>query len=129
MRVLAILSILLVMPFATAITDLSLYSEAKFASQDEAPILVEWFHGSDDESQVEQLEQMDRDGEITLLHWRTGAEEEGGGLPDDDANARMMYHSFTQTPSVAIDGYHENISDIKPQMRQNEIPSTGQYNS
>lgn len=121
MRVLAILSILLVMPFATAITDLSLYSEAKFASQDEAPILVEWFHGSDDESQVEQLEQMDRDGEITLLHWRTGAEEEGGGLPDDDANARMMYHSFTQTPSVAIDGYPENISDIKPEMRQNEV--------
>jgi len=121
MRAFAILVALLLTPLAAAVSDLSVYSEAKYSSQSEAPILVEWFHGNDDESKVEGLAQMDRDGEITLLHWRTGAEEEGGGLPDDDANSRMMYHSFEQTPAVAIDGYPENISDIKPEIRQNEV--------
>jgi len=121
MRAFAILVALLLTPLAAAVSDLSVYSEAKYSSQSEAPILVEWFHGTDDESKVEELAQMDRDGEITLLHWRTGAEEEGGGLPDDDANSRMMYHSFEQTPAVAIDGYPENISDIKPEIRQNEV--------
>lgn len=121
MRAFAILVALLLTPLAAAVSDLSVYSEAKYSSQSDAPILVEWFHGTDDESKVEELAQMDRDGEITLLHWRTGAEEEGGGLPDDDANSRMMYHSFEQTPAVAIDGYPENISDIKPEIRQNEV--------
>ena len=121
MRAFAILVALLLTPLAAAVSDLSVYSEAKYSSQSEAPILVEWFHGADDESKVEELAKMDRDGEITLLHWRTGAEEEGGGLPDDDANSRMMYHSFEQTPAVAIDGYPENISDIKPEIRQNEV--------
>ena len=121
MRTFAILVALLLTPLAAAVSDLSVYSEAKYSSQSEAPILVEWCHGADDESKVEELAQMDRDGEITLLHWRTGAEEEGGGLPDDDANSRMMYHSFEQTPAVAIDGYPENISDIKPEIRQNEV--------
>ena len=121
MRAFAILVALLLTPLAAAVSDLSVYSEAKYSSQSEAPILVEWFHGADDESKVEELAQMDRDGEITLLHWRTGAEEEGGGLPDDDANSRMMYHSFEQTPAVAIDGYPENISDIKPEIRPNEV--------
>jgi len=121
MRAFAILVALLLTPLAAAVSDLSVYSEAKYSSQSEAPILVEWFHGNDDESKVEEIAQMDRDGEITLLHWRTGAEEEGGGLPDDDANSRMMYHSFEQTPAVAIDGYPENISDIKPEIRQNEV--------
>ena len=121
MRAFAILVALLLTPLAAAVSDLSVYSEAKYSSQSEAPILVEWFHGADDESKVEELAKMDRDGEITLLHWRTGAEEEGGGLPDDDANSRMMYHSFEQTPAVAIDGYPENISDIKPEIRPNEV--------
>jgi hypothetical protein len=121
MRAFAILVALLLTPLAAAVSDLSVYSEAKYSSQSDAPILVEWFHGTDDESKVEELAQMDRDGKITLLHWRTGAEEEGGGLPDDDANSRMMYHSFEQTPAVAIDGYPENISDIKPEIRQNEV--------
>ena len=121
MRAFAILVALLLTPLAAAISDLSIYSEAKYSSQDEAPVLVEWFHGADDESKVRELAEMDRDGEITLLHWRTGADEEGGGLPDDDANSRLMYHSFEQTPAVAIDGYPENISDIKPEIKQNEV--------
>ena len=121
MRAFAILVALLLSPLAAAISDLSIYSEAKYSSQSEAPILVEWFHGPDDESKAQELAEMDRNGEITLLHWRTGAEEEGGGLPDDDANSRMMYHGFNQTPSVAIDGYPENISDIKSEIRQNEV--------
>jgi len=121
MRAFAILVALLFIPISSAISDLSIYSQAQYESQDEAPILVEWFHGNNDENDVEELQQMDLDGEITLLHWRTGAEEEGGGLPDDDANARMMYHGFNQTPSVAIDGYPENISDIGPEIRQNEV--------
>lgn len=121
MRGFAILVALLLTPLAAAVSDLSIYSEAKYTSQSEAPILVEWFHGADDEKAVEELAQMDRDGEITLLHWRTGADEEGGGLPDDDANSRLMYHSFGETPAVAIDGYPENISDIKPEIRQNEV--------
>ena len=121
MRVFSFSVVLLMLPLASAISDLSIYSEAKFSSQDEAPILVEWFHGAGDESQVEDLRDMDRDGEITLLHWRTGADNEGGNLPSDDADARHMYHSFVTTPAVAIDGYPENISDIEPEIRQNEV--------
>ena len=121
MRVFALSVVLLMLPLASAISDLSIYSEAKFSSQDEAPILVEWFHGAGDESQVEDLRDMDRDGEITLLHWRTGADNEGGNLPSDDADARHMYHSFVTTPAVAVDGYPENISDIEPEIRQNEV--------
>ena len=33
---------------ATAISDLSIYSEGKYSSQNDAPILVEWFHGEGD---------------------------------------------------------------------------------
>lgn len=121
MRVFAFIVVLLMLPLASAISDLSIYSEAEFSSQDEAPILVEWFHGAGDESQVEDLRELDRDGEITLLHWRTGADSEGGNLPSDDADARHMYHSFVTTPAVAVDGYPENISDIKPEIRQNEV--------
>ena len=121
MRVFAFIVVLLILPLASAISDLSIYSEAEFSSQDEAPILVEWFHGADDESQVEDLRKLDRDGEITLLHWRTGADNEGGNLPSDDADARHMYHSFLTTPAVAVDGYPENISAIEPEVRQNEI--------
>lgn len=121
MRVFAFIVVLLMLPLASAISDLSIYSEAEFSSQDEAPILVEWFHGAGDESQVEDLKELDRDGEITLLHWRTGADSEGGNLPSDDADARHMYHSFVTTPAVAVDGYPENISDIEPEIRQNEV--------
>ncbi|MBJ62136.1 MAG: hypothetical protein CMB57_02680 [Euryarchaeota archaeon] len=121
MRVFAFIVVLLMLPLASAISDLSIYSEAEFSSQDEAPILVEWFHGVDDESQVEDLRKLDRDGEITLLHWRTGADNEGGNLPSDDADARHMYHSFLTTPAVAVDGYPENISDFEPEVRQNEV--------
>ena len=121
MRTFLIFVVFLMMPLATATSDLTIYSEAKYQSQSEAPILVEWFHGNGDEAKMKELSKMDSNEEITLLHWRTGAEEEGGGLPDDDANSRMMFHSFNQTPSVAIDGYPENISDIKPEIKQNEI--------
>ena len=121
MRVFAFIVVLLLLPLASAISDLSIYSEAEFSSQDEAPILVEWFHGAGDERQVEDLRELDRDGEITLLHWRTGADSEGGNLPSDDADARHMYHSFVTTPAVAVDGYPENISDIEPEIRQNEV--------
>ena len=121
MRFFAFTVVLLMLPLASAISDLSIYSEAEFSSQDEAPILVEWFHGAGDESQVEELRDLDRDGEITLLHWRTGADNEGGNLPSDDADARHMYHSFATTPAVAVDGYPENISDIEPEIRQNEV--------
>ena len=121
MRIFAFFMALLMLPLASAISDLSIYSEAEFSSQDEAPILVEWFHGAGDESQVKKLRDLDRDGEITLLHWRTGADNEGGNLPSDDADARHMYHSFATTPAVAVDGYPENISDIEPEIRQNEV--------
>ena len=121
MRVFAIFVALLFLPLATAVSDLSIYSEGHYENQSDAPILVEWFHGTDDEEQLEKLVEMDRDGEITLLHWRTGADEEDGGLPEDDADARMMYHSFNQTPAAAIDGYPENISDIGPEVRTNEV--------
>ena len=63
MRAFAILVVLLLTPLAAAVSDLSIYSEAKYSSQDEAPILVEWFHGTDDENKVEELAKMDRDVE------------------------------------------------------------------
>ena len=121
MRFFAFLVLLLMLPTASAISDLSIYSEAKFSSQDEAPVLIEWFHGAGDESQVEDLKEMDGNDEITLLHWRTGAANDGGNLPSDDADARHMYHSFVTTPAVAVNGYPENITDIEPEIRQNEI--------
>ena len=122
MRAFAIFVALLLAPLATAaLSDLTIYAEGHYESQDEAPILVEWFHGNDDETKVTELAEMDRNGEITLLHWRTGAEEESGGLPDDDAKSRLMYHNITETPSVAIDGYPENISDIAPKVNSNEV--------
>ena len=122
MRAFAIFVALLLAPLATAaLSDLTIYAEGHYESQDEAPILVEWFHGSDDETKVTELAEMDRNGEITLLHWRTGAEGESGGLPDDDAKSRLMYHNITETPSVAIDGYPENISDIAPKVNSNEV--------
>lgn len=121
MRVFAFFIVLLMLPLASAISDLSVYSEAEFSSQDDAPILIEWFHGAGDEDQVDELKEMDRSGEITLLHWRTGADNDGGNLPSDDADARHMYHSFVTTPAVAVDGYPENISGINPEIRQNEV--------
>ena len=121
MRLFAIFVALLFLPLATAVSDLSVYAEGHYEGQSEAPVLVEWFHGTGDEERLEELVKMDRDGEITLLHWRTGADEENGGLPEDDAEARMMYHSFNQTPSVAIDGYPESFSDIGPEVRTNEV--------
>ena len=121
MRVLAVFVVLLLIPLATAISDLTIYSEKHYDSQDEAPILVEWFHGLGDESRVEQLENLEENGEITLLHWRTGADNENGGLPDDDAKSRLMYHGLTSTSSAAIDGYAENISDLSPKINTNEV--------
>jgi len=116
-----LLTAVLMLPVTTAISDLTIYSEAKYTSQESAPILVEFFHGSNDDDIVEDFEQMDSDSEITLLHWRTGADDEGGGFPDDDANSRLMYHELTETPSVAINGFQENITDVKPQIIENEI--------
>ncbi len=121
MRAFAIFVALLLAPLAAAISDLTIYAEGHYESQVEAPILVEWFHGDGDDEDVDRLSEMDKKGEVTLLHWRTGAESEGGGLPDDDAKSRLMYHGLNGTPSVAIDGYAENISDIAPKINSNEI--------
>ena len=68
MRVVVLILSFLPIPVAGAISDLSVYSKGSYESQLDAPILVEWFHGDGDENQVELLEEMDRDGEITLLH-------------------------------------------------------------
>lgn len=121
MRVFAIFVALLFLPLASALTDLTVYAEGHYKNQEEAPILVEWFHGDEDQEQLKDLVEMDRNGEITLLHWRTGAKEEGGGFPEGDANARMMSHAFNQTPAAAIDGYPEHISDLKPSVNVNEV--------
>ena len=131
MRIFAIFVALMILPLTAALSDLTIYAEGHYENQDDAPILVEWFHGEDDEDQLESLVEMDRDGEITLLHWRNGAEEEGGGLPGVEADARMMSHTnishtnneslWNQTPAVAIDGFAGEISDIGPRVNVNEI--------
>ncbi len=121
MRLLSVVVVLLLAPIVSAIGDLSVYAEASYSSQEQAPVLVEWFHGDNDSSQVGELEQMDRDGEITLLHWRTGADEDGGGLPDDDANSRMMYHSINGTPNIAIDGYPDSLENLDTTIKENEV--------
>ena len=131
MRVFAIFVALMILPLTAALSDLTIYAEGHYENQEDAPILVEWFHGEDDEDQLESLVEMDRDGEITLLHWRNGAEEEGGGLPGVEADARMMSHTnishtnneslWNQTPAVAIDGFAGEISDIGPRVNVNEI--------
>ena len=131
MRIFAIFVALMILPLTAALSDLTIYAEGHYENQEDAPILVEWFHGEDDEDQLESLVEMDRDGEITLLHWRNGAEEEGGGLPGVEADARMMSHTnishtnneslWNQTPAVAIDGFAGEISDIGPRVNVNEI--------
>ena len=121
MRAFALFVALLLVPLAAGISDLTLYAEGQYQNQKDAPVLVEWFHGSDDDEMVQKLTEMDREGEITFLHWRTGADGEGGGLPDDDANSRLMFHNLTATPSVAIDGFPENTTDIEAGVRTNEV--------
>ena len=102
MRYFALVIAILLLPIGGAISDLTIYSEASYDSKEMAPVLVEWFHGSNDDEDLENLVKMDRSGDITLLHWRTGAEEEGGGLPDDDANTRLTVHGGTITPFPRI---------------------------
>jgi len=121
MRLLALVIVILMLPVGSALTDLTVYSEADYKNQESAPILVEFFHGNNDKEIVENLESMDSKGEITLLHWRTSADDEEGGFPEDDANSRLMYHGLQTTPSVAINGFAENISDVKPQIIENEV--------
>ena len=107
-----VIAILFLSPIVMAKGDLKQYSYAEYDSQKHAPILIEWFHGEGDEEYVSTLEEMHSAGEITLIHWRTGAEEEGGGWPDDDANSRAMFHEIENFPAVAIDGYVASIEDI-----------------
>ena len=64
-----LLTALLLLPVTTAISDLTIYSEAKYTSQESAPILVEFFHGSNDDDIVEDFEQMDS---IARLHYFIG---------------------------------------------------------
>ena len=67
MRTFAILAVIMLMPLTSALSDLTVYSEAKYTSQDDAPILVEWFHGEDDEDQLEELTKMDREEKLPLF--------------------------------------------------------------
>jgi len=125
MRVFSIVvTILFLSPMVMAEGDLLQYSYSEYESQKEAPVLVEWFHGEGDEEQVSKLEKMHSEGKITLVHWRTGAEEEGGGWPDDDANSRAMFHEIESFPAMALDGYVapiEEIDNLDTNMRENEI--------
>ena len=68
MRLLLLVITILILPVTSAISDLSIYAEAKYENRSEAPILVEWFHGEGDEAQVEDLARMDTNQDITLLH-------------------------------------------------------------
>ena len=117
-------AILFLSPIAMAEGDLTQYSYSEYDSQKDSPILVEWFHGEGDEEYVSSLEKMYSAGEITLIHWRTGANEEGGGWPDDDANSRAMFHGIENFPAMAVDGYVvsiEEIDNINTKVRDNEI--------
>lgn len=107
-----VIAILFLSPIVMAKGDLKQYSYSEYDSQKHAPILVEWFHGEGDEEYVSTLEEMHSAGEITLIHWRTGAEEEGGGWPDDDADSRAMFHEIENFPAMTIDGYVASIEEI-----------------
>lgn len=122
-----IISLLLLAPLASGFGDLNQYAFSEHDSQASAPVLVEWFHGEGDEEYVSTLEEMDSSGEITLIHWRTGAEEEGSDWPDDDANSRAMFHEIEQFPAMTVDGFvvdmgenMSNFDDIVQQMRVND---------
>ncbi|MBT5184970.1 MAG: hypothetical protein HOM47_07350, partial [Euryarchaeota archaeon] len=127
MRGFAIFVALLLLPLVTALSDLTIYAESHYENQKDAPVLVEWFHGSDDDETVRELTKMDREGEITLLHWRTGADEENGGLPDDDAKSRASIYdldlnesfdsiSYSNQHSMEIDATNNSskIVDLMP---------------
>ena len=116
--------IIFLLPNVTAIGDLTVFSSSENTSQELAPPLVEWFHGEGDDEKVELLEAMDRQGIITLVHWRTGANEEGGGWPSDDADARAQFHGIDYFPAVAVDGTPismEAFDEIEWAMPNNEV--------
>jgi hypothetical protein len=112
------------LPTVAAIGDLTTFSSSEMKSQELAPPLVEWFHGEGDDEKVKLLEAMSNQGIITLVHWRTGANEEGGGWPDDDANARAQYHGIEDFPAVAVNGIPismEDFEEIEWTMPTNEV--------
>ena len=93
-RYLLLFSLLLVSMHVSAET-ISVFAQASYQSSDDARPIVEWFHGPEDETFVDELEQLDANGDIHLVHWRTGAEFEGGGWPGDEADIRIS--SFQNT--------------------------------
>ena len=116
--------IIFLLPTVAAIGDLTTFSSSEMKSQELAPPLVEWFHGEGDDEKVKLLEAMSNQGIITLVHWRTGANEEGGGWPDDDANARAQFHGIEAFPAVAVNGIPismEDFDEIEWTMPNNEV--------
>ena len=46
---------------------ISVFAHASYQSSDDAKPIVEWFHGPGDDEFVNQLEQLDENGDIHLL--------------------------------------------------------------
>ncbi|HIF45278.1 MAG TPA: hypothetical protein EYQ73_00560 [Candidatus Poseidoniales archaeon] len=124
MRVFAIFVLLLMLPLASAIGDLNQYAYSEHKSADSAPILVEWFHGENDDQYVSILEKMEADGDITLIHWRTNSSDEKSGWPSDDAQSRAMFHNISVFPAMTVDGFWVSLDDFDNftgNINQNEV--------
>ena len=105
-----LLAFLIILPLATA-EIVQIHASKSQHSEDTSAPLVEWFHGPDDSEIVERLEEMDDAGEINLIHWRTGAEIEGGGWPGDEANTRVIAYGIENGTGIAINGKYIDSED------------------
>ena len=124
MRTFAIFVLVMMLPLAAAVGDLNKYAYSEHDSAASAPILVEWFHGEDDEEYVSTLEGMEDDGEITLIHWRTDSSNEKSGWPSDDAQSRAMFHSISEFPAMTVDGFWVSLDEFDNftgKVNQNEV--------
>ena len=110
-RYLLLFSLLLISMHVSAET-ISVFAQASYQSSDDARPIVEWFHGPEDETFVDELEQLDANGDIHLVHWRTGAEFEGGGWPGDEADIRISSFQNTYGTGMVINGEMMNESDL-----------------
>jgi len=91
---------------------ISVFAHASYQSSDDAKPIVEWFHGPGDDEFVNQLEQLDENGDIHLVHWRTGAEFEGGGWPGDEADIRISSFQNPYGTGMVINGEMVNESNL-----------------
>ncbi len=106
----ALFAFLIILPLAAAEV-VHIHASKSYQSEATSAPIVEWFHGPNDDDIVNELEAMDMAGEINLIHWRNGAEIEGGGWPGDEANTRGFGYGIENGTGIAINGEYIDSED------------------